>query len=114
MTGAQGPAGAVYRWTSYRAFWFDSDTTNLRSSDMSQVAEIAEYMKQNPSLKIGIDGSSPSGANRRARDLADRRSTAVRNALIDAGVPGSRIEMGAFGDRHLVREGRVEVLLHTR
>ena len=113
-TGAQGPAGVVGRWTSYRAFWFDSDTADLRNSDMSQVAEIADYMKENSSLKIGLDGSIPSGSNSNKLDLAGLRTISVRDAMIKAGVPASRIETGAFGDAKLARERRVEVLIRTR
>jgi outer membrane protein OmpA-like peptidoglycan-associated protein len=104
----------VDRWTSYRAFWFDSESADLRSSDTEQVSEIADYMEQNPSLKVGIDGSIPRGSDSRKLDLAGLRIIAVRNALIKAGVPASRIEMGVFGDVRLVRERRVEVLLRTR
>jgi len=104
----------IDRWTSYRAFWFDSDTTALCSSDLDQVAEIADYMEQNPSLKVGIDGSIPRGSDSSKLDLAGLRIIAVRNALIKAGVPASRIEIGVFGDVRLVRERRVEVLLRTR
>ena len=112
-TGAQGPAGVVDRWISYRTFWFDYNTVNLRSSDNGQVSEIAEYMKQNPSLKLGIDGSIPSGSNLSNQDLSDRRVSTVYNALINAGVQYSRIEKGAFGDAQLSRDRRVEVLLRT-
>jgi len=74
------------------------------------VAEIADYLQQNPSLKVGIDGSCPSSAD---HDIAMRRANSVRNALIKAGVPASRIETGVFGDAKLARERRVEVLLRT-
>lgn len=110
QTGAQGPAGVVDRWTSYRAFWFESDTSDLRDSDMDQVSEIADYMEQNPSLKVGIDGSITHSSD---KDMAGRRVDTVRTALISAGVPASRIETGAFGDANLARERRVEVLLRT-
>jgi len=113
-TGARGPAGVVSRWTSYRAFWFDSNTSELRSSDIDQVSEIADYMQENPSLKIGIDGSIPRGSDTSKLDLAGLRIIAVRNALIKAGVSASRIEMGTFGDPKLVRERRIEVLIRTR
>lgn len=81
---------------------------------MNQAAEIAVYLNQNPSLKVGIDGSSPRGSDSRAVDLAGLRVISVRNALINAGVPTSRIEVGSFGDPQLIREGRVEVLIRTR
>jgi outer membrane protein OmpA-like peptidoglycan-associated protein len=67
-------------------------------------------MRQNPSLKIGIDGSSPRGSD---QNLGDRRVDAVRKALIKAGVMDSRIQTGAFGDEQLARERRVEVLISS-
>ena len=112
-TGAQGPAGIIGCWTSYRAFWFESESADIRNSDMYQVSEIADYMKQNPSLKVGIDGSIPSGSTSGKQLLAGRRVVNVREALIKAGVPASRIETGAFGDAKLARERRVEVLIRT-
>lgn len=72
------------------------------------MSEIADYMKQNPSLKIGIYGYDA-----RNKDLGDRRASTVRKELINAGVSASRIETGDFGDPQLAREGRVEVLLRT-
>ena len=112
-TGAQGPAGVIGCWTSYRAFWFDSESANIRTSDMDQVSEIANYMEQNPSLKVGIDGSIPSGSTSSKQLLAGRRVVNVRQALINAGLPASRIETGAFGDAKLSQERRVEVLIRT-
>ena len=112
-TGAQGPAGVIGCWTSYRAFWFDSESANIRSSDMDQVSEIANYMEQNPSLKVGIDGSIPGGSASSKQILAGHRVVTVRQALINAGVPASRIETGAFGNVKLAQDRRVEVLIRT-
>ena len=111
--GAQGPPGVIDHWTSCWLFWFDTNTTDLRGSDMNQVSEIAAYVQQNPSLKIGIDGTSPRGSDSRAQDLGGRRASTVRTALIDAGVPASRIETGRFGDVQAEGDRRVEVLLRS-
>ena len=102
-TGATGPAGVVERWISYRTFWFDSNTADLRSSDDGQVSEIADYMQQNPSLKVGIDGSIPRGSDPAMKTLPAAASITVYAALIKAGVPASRIETGAFGDAQLAQ-----------
>lgn len=111
-TGARGRVGVLDRWTSYRDFWFEIDRAEITASDMSMVSEIATYTKSNPSLHVGIDGSlvSPNN-NTRNQDLSDRRVAAIRNALIQAGVPADKIKAGAFGDAQLRRDRRVEVLL---
>jgi hypothetical protein len=108
-TGAQGAAGIVDRWTSYRVITFDRAGSDLSVSDKGVVTEIAAYMAKNPSLQAGIDGfRDPNNQN-----LSDRRVGAVREALIVAGVPSSKVQVGAFGDPNASRERRVEVLLST-
>lgn len=112
--GAQGSAGIVDRWTSYRYFTFDHEQADIHASDMRQVSDIASYLAQNPSLRLGIDGSTdPRVTDWNVRNLAERRVDAVRNALILAGVPAYQIETGAFGDPQLRRDRQVETLLIT-
>jgi len=113
-TGAQGAVGVVDRWTSFREYVFEYNGANISTSDQSKATEIAGYVNQNPSLQIGIDGSmDPRGNDPRDQGLSDRRVGAVRDALIQAGVPASKIQTGAFGDTRLTRDRRVEVLLKT-
>jgi outer membrane protein OmpA-like peptidoglycan-associated protein len=113
-TGAQGPVGVVDRWTSFREFTFDYNRADLHTSDQSKISDIATYLNDNPSLQVGIDGSmDPRGSDPRDQQLSDRRVGAVRDALIQAGVPASKIETGAFGDTQLARDRRVEVLIKT-
>jgi flagellar motor protein MotB len=108
-TGGQGPVGIVSRWTSYRVISFDYAGADLSTSDSRTVSEIAAYMAKNPSLQAGLDGyRDPSNPN-----LSGRRVAAVRNAMIVAGVPSYKIQVGAFGDPQFSRDGRVEVLLNT-
>jgi peptidoglycan-associated lipoprotein len=112
--GAQGRVGVLTCWTSYREFWFDGNRAEIHDTDLGTVAEIANYMRNNPSLKLGIDASlDPRTADNRDRDLASRRVKAIRDALVNAGVSADRIEVGAFGDAKLRRDGRVEMLLVT-
>ena len=99
----------IGRWTSYRDFWFETDQDGIRTVDTTKLAEIAAYMKQNPSLKIGIDTfTDPNN-----QELRDRRVNAVRAALVQAGVPANRIGTGSFGAAKPRRYARVEVLITT-
>jgi outer membrane protein OmpA-like peptidoglycan-associated protein len=103
---------------------FAYDQADVRPSEMSKTSEIAAYMKQNPSLRLGIDGDTDTrGTNRYNANLNERRMGAVRDALIQAGVPADRIEAGAFGQARSncndatpqcwQRDGRVEVLVRS-
>jgi outer membrane protein OmpA-like peptidoglycan-associated protein len=98
-TGAQGLIAGNGGWNSYRDYTFNTNSNEILRADDTKARDIAIYMDQNPSLRIGLDGSNT------------RRVGVVREALIEAGVPSSRIETGAFGDPQLRRNGRVAVLV---
>ena len=122
--GATGPVGVVERWTSFRDILFDSDRTSIRSSETSKVSEVVSYMKQNPSLQVGLDGyANPRSTDPNAQTMRNRRVGVVRDALIQAGVRADKIRTGAFGEGRLTcndsaeacrqSEQRVEVLIRT-
>jgi outer membrane protein OmpA-like peptidoglycan-associated protein len=102
----------VGNWTSYREFCFDDQVSQIRGGDSGQVLEIATYLRDNPSLQVGIDGAVNSRySNTRDRDLSGSRVASVRDALIQAGVAGGRIRTGAFGNSADRGARCVEVLL---
>jgi outer membrane protein OmpA-like peptidoglycan-associated protein len=137
MTGVQGPAGVTgapgapaspmmlsYRWSSLKEFMFDYDRSDIRYSESRKPGEVAAYMSQNPSVRLGIAGyTDMQGTSQYNQPLNQRRVATVRDALIQAGVPAERIETGTFGtDRFQCnpaaeqcsqREGRVEVLVRA-
>ena len=131
VTGAQGPAGVATArnpypgWAALRDFTFDYDRTDIRSSELNQPSEIAAYVRQNPSVRLGIDGSTDllRGTNQYNSGLSQRRMATVRDALIQAGVSADRIDTGMFAaqkatcndatERCSQRDGRVEVLVRS-
>jgi outer membrane protein OmpA-like peptidoglycan-associated protein len=81
---------------------------------MKKVSEIARYMKSNPSLTLGLDGEMDMhGVDPRNQDLCNRRVTAVRDALLGAGVPSDKIQNCKSANSHLVRDRLVAALLCT-
>jgi outer membrane protein OmpA-like peptidoglycan-associated protein len=134
VTGAQGPAGATgvrspavvgTNWSALKDFTFDYDRTDIRSSEQNQPSEIAAYARQNPGVRLGIDGATDllRGTNQYNAGLSQRRISTVRDALIQAGVSADRIETGTFAtqkancndstERCAQRDGRVEVLVRS-
>jgi hypothetical protein len=109
-TGFQGATGIVEHWSYYRNFEFDRKDANIRDSERDRAPEIAAYLAQNPSLNVGIDNSM----NGRDSDLDGRRVDTVRAALLQAGVPAYKIQIGAFGDPDREHERQVQVLIKTR
>jgi outer membrane protein OmpA-like peptidoglycan-associated protein len=113
-SGITGTAGVVASWTPYREFWFEYNGSDLRRDQQSKVTDIVAYLKANPSLEIGIDGSmNPRGSDPQNQSLANRRVDSIRLALENAGISSQRIRVGAFGNPSLLRDRRVEVLLRT-
>jgi len=122
MAASPGAAAPAAGWISLRDILFDYDTADIRPSEMSKISEVAAYLKQNPSVRVGIDGSTDllRGTNRYNLALSERRVANVREALTRAGVSADRIETGRFGvervecndstERCSQREGRVEVM----
>jgi len=104
----------VGTWTPYREVMFPYDQSNIGAVEQSKISEIADYMSRNPSLQVGIDSSmDPRGTDPRNQMLSDQRQAAVRNALVQAGVPADRIQTGVRGDTTLVRDRRVGILVST-
>lgn len=99
MAGAPGPAGAPQAWTSFSDILFDFDKSNVRPSETPKVDKLVQYMKDNPSHEIGLDGyADPRGTPPYNMRLSQRRVEAVKAALVGAGVSGNRIRTGAFGE----------------
>jgi peptidoglycan-associated lipoprotein len=130
--GAQGPAGpagaqtaaAAKQWSSFRDFLFDFDKSAIRSNETSHVSDVAAYLQQNPSARVGIDGhADPRGTDPYNQSLSERRVNAIRDALVNAGVSTGKIHTGAFGETQpkcnestescWQRDRRVEVLIGT-
>jgi len=123
-----GPAGAVGQanaevgtrtdggapWAAYREFKFDFDSARIMAADRGKIKEIAAFMAKNPQAQIGLDGSvDPHGPLLHDQVLTDRRIKAVRDALIDAGVPESNIHVGAFAHPDALRDRQVEVVVRA-
>jgi len=131
--GAQGPAGPmgpqamaadVKSWSSFKDVLFDFDKSDIRPNEASKVADIAAYIKQNPTARVGIDGhTDPRGTDAFNQNLSERRVNTIRDALMRAGVPDGKITTGAFGEMRLKckestqecwqSDRRVEVLVST-
>jgi outer membrane protein OmpA-like peptidoglycan-associated protein len=122
---APGPAASETGWISLRDIMFDYDTADIRPSEMNKISDVAAYLKQNPSIRVGIDGSTDllRGANRYNVDLSKQRIANVRDALIETGVSDDRIETGHFAAKRAdcndstelcsKRQGRVEVMARS-
>lgn len=106
----QRPAPLMSDSSSFGDFWFMPGSAEIQPSDRGTVYVVADHMRRNPGHEVGIDGY----ADPNDYALSERRVIAVRDALIEAGVPADRISIGSFGNPQLRRDQRVEVLLVQR
>ena len=101
---------------------FDPGSALLRPGGQRLVARLAGLLREYPERTIAIEGfSDSSGADAQNLALSEQRATAVRLALIDAGVDASRVFVRGYGHAYPVasnetaegrqRNRRVEVVI---
>lgn len=96
--GDQSQASAMNR--SFRDILFDTDKSDIRANETSKVADVAAYVKQNPTFQVGINGYAvPRGTEQYNQALSQRRVNAIRDALVKAGVASDKIQSAAFGEQ---------------
>ena len=104
--GPRGTVNSIDCWNYYRDFTFaNSNVTTISNSDTNKLSEMATYLASNPSLSIGITADQTNGL----------RATAVHDALINVGVPATKIQIGSFADSNhpTPHDGRVVVFVKS-
>ena len=101
---------------------FDPGSDMLRPGGQRLVARLAEALRLYPERTIAIEGfAEATGSDAQSLELSERRAAAVRLALIDAGIDGSRVLERGYGGAFPVasndtpegrqRNRRVEVVI---
>lgn len=86
---------------------FDFDKAEIRFEVQPYLVELAEALKQNPALKLLIEGHTCSmGSYEYNLRLSERRSRSVRNFLIKHGVEAERLFVKASGEEKPLNENR--------
>ncbi len=101
VIAAPGPVAAVYQQTSYNTY-FEFDKATLTKDGEAILRDAAKEIRSNPERRVTLVGKASSiGADYYNMALSQQRAETVRNALIAAGVPASRIEVLWVGEREL-------------
>ena len=84
-----------------RDIFFPIGNTNIAKSQRTKIAEIVEYMKENPDAKITLTGYADKGTGSVAFNdkIAARRAQTVYNTLAAKGVAKSRMIKKSMGSR---------------
>jgi peptidoglycan-associated lipoprotein len=85
---------------------FDYDRSEVRASEKSKVAAVAEAMKANASCALRIEGHCDErGTEEYNRALGDRRALALREALAKLGIDPTRVDTISYGKDRPVDTG---------
>jgi peptidoglycan-associated lipoprotein len=78
--------------------YFDYDVSDLRTQDVSVAQNDASFLLKHPGMNIVIGGyCDERGSAEYNIALGQRRAESLRKALVDDGVPGSRIRVVSYG-----------------
>jgi peptidoglycan-associated lipoprotein len=91
-------AGAKKSYT-FEDVHFDRDGFSVRSEDVDRLRAAAAALKDDPSLVVTIEGHTCNlGTGTYNLALGDRRANAVKDFLVNAGVPADRLLTVSLGE----------------
>ncbi|MDA8229990.1 MAG: peptidoglycan-associated lipoprotein Pal [Magnetospirillum sp.] len=89
--------------------YFDTDSYTVNPQGRATLDKQILWLKQNPSLKLLIEGHADERGTREYNlALGDRRATSVRNYLIDNGIAPTRLRTISYGKEKPVAVGSDE------
>lgn len=111
------PAGAVIDergcWVLNQDYLFDFDKAVVKQQYYPMLDDVATVIKQNPTLKVEIQGHTDSiGTEAYNQNLSERRAKAVKKYLVNqAGIEDYRLSTVGYGesrpiDTNATKEGR--------
>jgi len=78
--------------------YFDYDKSDIRADQQSSLAADVQFLSQHPNVNFTIEGHCDErGSTEYNIALGDKRATAVKSALVGAGVNASRIKTISYG-----------------
>jgi peptidoglycan-associated lipoprotein len=81
----------------FSPLYFAYDSFQVSGAEKSKVEKVATALKSSSSNLIVAGFTDDRGTQEYNRGLGERRALAVRQALIDAGVPADRVQTVSFG-----------------
>ena len=88
---------------------FDTGKADIRPDSQPTVDQIAALLKQNPTLKVSIEGHTDNtGTPAGNKALSEQRASAVMTAIAKQGVVASRMSAVGWGQEKPVADNRTE------
>jgi len=82
---------------------FDYDRSEIRASEVGKIQNATRFLQENPAIQFTISGHADErGSQEYNIGLGDRRANSVRQALIERGIAGNRINTVSYGEERPV------------
>ncbi len=92
-----------------KTVYFNFDSSNLSNDSRSRLQDNAGYLKSNPKEKAVLEGHCDErGSNEYNMALGEQRALAVRQYIIDKGIPAGRIQTISYGEEKAAVQGHDE------
>jgi peptidoglycan-associated lipoprotein len=79
--------------------YFEFDKSAVKKSEQAKVAAVGEYLKSNPDSRLQIEGHCDErGTEGYNLALGERRALAIRETLLNLGVPAANVTTVSFGE----------------
>ena len=79
--------------------YFDFDKSDLRDDARATLSELAQWLKDNPSVRIRVDGNCDErGSNEYNLALGENRAASAKKYLVYLGISPDRLETMSYGE----------------
>jgi peptidoglycan-associated lipoprotein len=83
---------------SVKDIYFDYDKADVRASEQASIQADVAFLQQHPNISFTIEGHCDErGSTEYNLALGDNRSSAVKNALVGAGISADRVKTISYG-----------------
>lgn len=88
---------------------FDTGKATIKPESQPIINQIVELLKNNPGLKVGVEGHTDSvGDDKANKTLSDQRAASVVAAIVKQGVDGKRLSAAGFGEEKPIGDNNTE------
>ena len=95
--------------SQFEAVRFDYDSPQVNPSEQGKIDAVVAYLQQNATYGVIVEGHCDErGSNEYNLALGERRSLAVRAAMISAGIDSARVQTRSYGEERPVAFGHDE------
>ena len=78
--------------------YFDYDKSDVRADQQTAIQADAQFLNQHPNINFTVEGHCDErGSTEYNLALGDKRASAVKNALVSAGIAASRVKTISYG-----------------